>query len=374
MLESSQHPMYYTYNTLGLAFFKLNKYDSAVYWYRMAIPSALQYKDSVWVGIMTGNIGSVYFHEKKYDSAKYYFLKEYNISSHSTVEKRSPNNSLLMVARILAVQGKADSGLQLIKQAEPFLYDDYYNDNRNLYKAKADVYKALHLDDSADHYSDLFQLQDDSINELRTKSRMDVTLIKLNYEKSQQDIQRMISEKKWERNKQYLLLIGIILIVGIGLFIYRQQVQRSRLEKELLMQEKKTAEEQLSLFTTHIIEKNTMIERLQAELQQQNKQVNDDLISQTILTDDDWTRFRNMFNKARPGLFDQLQEHAPGITPAEIRLAALLSLKLDTKNIASTLGISTDAVRKSKSRLRQRLNITVEDDLENYINSISNNS
>lgn len=366
--------MYYTYNTLGLAFFKLNKYDSAVYWYRMAIPSALQYKDSVWVGIMTGNIGSVYFHEKKYDSAKYYFLKEYNISSHSTVEKRSPNNSLLMVARILAVQGKADSGLQLIKQAEPFLYDDYYNDNRNLYKAKADVYKALHLDDSADHYSDLFQLQDDSINELRTKSRMDVTLIKLNYEKSQQDIQRMISEKKWERNKQYLLLIGIILIVGIGLFIYRQQVQRSRLEKELLMQEKKTAEEQLSLFTTHIIEKNTMIERLQAELQQQNKQVNDDLISQTILTDDDWTRFRNMFNKARPGLFDQLQEHAPGITPAEIRLAALLSLKLDTKNIASTLGISTDAVRKSKSRLRQRLNITVEDDLENYINSISNNS
>jgi hypothetical protein len=61
---------------------------------------------------------------------------------------------------------------------------------------------------------------------------------------------------------------------------------------------------------------------------------------------------------------------APGITPAELRLAALLQLKLETKNIAAMQGISTDAVRKSKSRLRQRLNITLEDGLEEFIYAI----
>lgn len=319
----------------------------------------------------------VYFLEKRYDSAKYYLLKEFAITLHSNVEKRSPHNSMLMVARILALQGKPDSALKLIKEAEPVLFDNYYSDNRNIYRAKEEVFHAMNRNDSASRYAELFQHQDDSIKEKIIRSKMDVTLMKLNYEKSQQDIGQMLKEKKLEKEKQYLLIAGIILAIVIGWVIYRQQMQRNRLEKELLQQQKKAAEEtslaalgQLDLFAANIIEKNEMIEKLQAQLLQQNQSINEELLNQTILTDEDWTRFKILFEKARPGFFEFLQNKAPGITPAELRLAALLTLKLDTKNIAAMQGISSDAVRKSKSRLRQRLNITLEDGLEDFIRNI----
>lgn len=370
--------LYRVYNTTGLACAKLNKFDSAFYWYRAALPLTIQNKDTAWQGIVTGNIGDVFLRKMKYDSAKYYLLKEYDITKNSTVEKKSAHNSLLKVARILALQGKADSALLLIKNAEPVLFEDPREDNRNLYRAKAEVYKALHKNDSATLYFGLFQHQDDSINAKLLHCRADVTLVKLDYEKSQQVIMQMVAEKQREKEKQLILWTGIVIALVIGYVIYRQRLQQIRLEKELLLQQKLTAEqtfaaarEQLKLFTIHIIEKNEMIDRLQRQLYQQNQTIHEELLSQTILTDEDWMRFKLLFEKVYTGFFETLQNKAPGITPAELRLAALLQLKLDTKNIAAMQGISADAVRKSKSRLRQRLNITLEDVLEEYISAIA---
>ena len=114
-----------------------------------------------------------------------------------------------------------------------------------------------------------------------------------------------------------------------------------------------------------------MIEKLQAQLQQQNMQVNEELLNQSILTENDWLRFKGMFEKANPGLIQQLQTAAPDITTAEIRYAALISLNLGSKHIASMLGIGADAVRKTRQRLRQRLNIgTDENALEEFIKGI----
>jgi len=130
------------------------------------------------------------------------------------------------------------------------------------------------------------------------------------------------------------------------------------------------AREKLEEFTKHLVEKNLLIENLQEQLQQQNLEVNETLQNQTILTENDWLRFKEMFEKAHPGFISKLQQAAPDITTAELRLAALIRLNLGNKHIASMLGIGTDAVRKTKSRLRQRLNITIEDGLEDFIRAV----
>ena len=77
-----------------------------------------------------------------------------------------------------------------------------------------------------------------------------------------------------------------------------------------------------------------------------------------------------MFDKVNPRFIPQLKSIAPDITTAEIRLAALVKLNLGNKHIASMLGIGTDAVRKTKSRLRQRLQIDNETELEDFIKKI----
>jgi len=141
-------------------------------------------------------------------------------------------------------------------------------------------------------------------------------------------------------------------------------------QKEKMETEVENATQQLDKFTQHLVDKNMLIENLQQQLLQQNLQVNEELQQQKILTENDWLRFKEMFEKANPGFMAELQAAAPGITTAEIRLAALIRLNLGNKHMASMLGIGADAVRKTKSRLRQRLQITLEDGLEEYIKSI----
>jgi DNA-binding CsgD family transcriptional regulator len=64
-----------------------------------------------------------------------------------------------------------------------------------------------------------------------------------------------------------------------------------------------------------------------------------------------------------------LKEKAADITAAEQRMAALTRLHLTTRQIAAILGISADSVNKTRQRLRSRLKISADANLEEVIAS-----
>jgi tetratricopeptide (TPR) repeat protein len=366
--NSFYYGVYNVYNTVGLAYQKLGQYDSAITWYRKAIPLAEQAKDTAWKGILIGNIGDTYFQRKQYDSAKLFLLGEFELNRKG--ELYSGYNSLQWVARILALQGKADSALLVLRQSETVLPPGNFQDKRTYYETKAEVFRALNMTDSAFHYFRLYQHDNDSIRDVLARGKMDIIQVRLEYERSHNQVEEMVKEKKLEKTKRNLLAAGIVLVAIAGFLIYRMQRNRNMMQQRLLTQEKQAAIAQLGQFTTNIVEKNEMIEKLQDQINQRNTQLTHELLEHAILTDEDWFRFRQLFEKARPGFFEKLQHTVPGITTAELRLAALISLNLDTRHIAAMQGTSADTVRKSKSRLRQRLNISLEDGLEEFIRAI----
>jgi DNA-binding CsgD family transcriptional regulator len=65
-----------------------------------------------------------------------------------------------------------------------------------------------------------------------------------------------------------------------------------------------------------------------------------------------------------------LQEKVTDITAAELRMAALMRLRLSANHIASILGIASNSVHKTKQRLRQRLQLETEKDIEEVISRI----
>jgi hypothetical protein len=91
------------------------------------------------------------------------------------------------------------------------------------------------------------------------------------------------------------------------------------------------------------------------------------LTHQAILTEDDWERFKTLFEKIHPGFFIKLKESVTDITIAEQRMAALTRLHLTTKQMAALLGISPNSVNKTKQRLRQRLNLYVDSNIEEFV-------
>jgi tetratricopeptide (TPR) repeat protein len=365
-------------NTLAMAYQKTGNYDSALYWYGESMKMAIQTNNNIWAGIISGNIGSLYFENGQDNKALPLLWKDYY--SCREAEPNNAANTLHRIALIYLRQHKTDSALLLAKEAVQVLENaPHYNAAfvSNSYKALSEVYKKTGLTDSAFFYSDQYHRINDSLNQAVARNRADVVQTKLDFEKTSNNIAILLREKQAEKFRRNILLGSIVLLLLIGWIYFRWQKQHHRVKQQELLHEKEMAEAdmknartQLDEFTRHSIEKNELIEKLQEQLTQQNMQATEELLHQSILTETDWLRFKDMFDKANPGFINRLKEIAPDITTAEIRFATLTRLNIGNKHIASMLGIGTDAVRKTKSRLRQRLQLPAETELDDYIKSI----
>lgn len=87
-----------------------------------------------------------------------------------------------------------------------------------------------------------------------------------------------------------------------------------------------------------------------------------------ILTTDDWRTFRKLFEQRYPEFFDNLIAAFPKLSAAEIRLLTLFKIGFDANEMANILGISSSSVYKSRYRLRKKLGLVEEDDLEMFVN------
>jgi tetratricopeptide (TPR) repeat protein len=367
------------YNTIGLNYQRLRQYDSALYSYHKAMQNAESDHDSVWTGIVSGNIGSLYFEQGQYEKALPLLWKDYR--SCLIAEPRSAGNTLQRIALIYLRRHQPDSALLLARKSLQLVQKGGrgYNASfvRNAYGALGEIFKKTGPIDSAFFYGDIYHRINDSINQVIAANRADVAQARLDFEKGSNRIQALLQEKQAERTWRNLLVAALVLLLIAGWFYFRWQRQRYHTRQQALLHQQQmaaaeinNAREKLDEFTQHIIDKNELIDQLQQQLLQQHVQVNEQLLNQSILTENDWLRFKEMFDKAHPGFMPQLKSIAPDITTAEIRLAALIKLNLGNKHIASMLGIGTDAVRKTKSRLRQRLQVTQEDGLEDFIKTI----
>lgn len=367
------------HNTIGLNYQRLQQYDSALYSYTQAIQHAQSDGDSVWVGIVSGNLGSLYFEQGQDEKALPLLWKDYY--SCLIREPRNAGNTLQRIAAIYLRRHQLDSALLLARKSLQLVQNPGIGYNaaflRNAYGTLSEVFKKTGQVDSAFFYGDIYHRIKDSINQVIAANRADVAKVRLDFEKGSNRIQALLQEKQAEKTWRNLLVAALLLLLVTGWLYFRWQRQRHYIKQQALLHQQqmaaaeiKNAQEKLAAFTQNSIEKNELIEKLQAQLQQQNMEVNEALLHQSILTENDWLRFKDMFDKANPGFIPQLKSIAPDITTAEIRLAALIKLNLGNKHIASMLGIGTDAVRKTKSRLRQRLQIDSETELEDIIKKI----
>ena len=67
---------------------------------------------------------------------------------------------------------------------------------------------------------------------------------------------------------------------------------------------------------------------------------------------------------------NKIKAIAEDISEKEIRLASFLRMNLTTKEIASMLNVLPDSVLKSKYRLKKKLSLNKEQDLNEYLNAL----
>ena len=253
---------------------------------------------------------------------------------------------------------------------------------QNVYYATADVYRVLGNSDSFYRYFQLYNNLHDSIERSIANSRLEIVRLRLNNQSDVSQIHELKKEKDAEVRNRNFIIAAIVLAAIVALLILNRQRLKSRYERQLAFQQKVAAEnemaaakEQLNMFTQNIIEKTKLIEKLEQEavskpLTDEQQQLAHQLSHQTILTEEDWEKYKILFEKVYPGFFLKLKEIVPDITEGDCRIAALIRLHLNTKQMAAMLGISTDSVYKIKQRLRKRLPLNNDVTIETYLTKI----
>jgi hypothetical protein len=151
------------------------------------------------------------------------------------------------------------------------------------------------------------------------------------------------------------------------------QLQKEKLEAEILFKNK-----ELGLSSMHLVQKNEAISRLKTELSKFIKKISDPEIKKeiknmiSILSDDerledDWESFAQNFDSVHNEFITKLKLKFPQLTPSDLKLCAYLKLNLTTKEIAPLLNISVRGVEISRYRLRKKLDIGNEVNLNDFM-------
>jgi tetratricopeptide (TPR) repeat protein/DNA-binding CsgD family transcriptional regulator len=374
------------YNTVGQNYLKLEMLDSAMSYFDTSLQISIRSGNVVWKGINAGFIGQVLYQKHQVDQAKPFLELAY--VTLRDPERDHAGKALQFLARIDLEQGKIDSARLKCTEAlailRPLGQTHYLQAASFLelaYNAAADIYRAAKMTDSFYHYNHLYTQLHDSIQSVALLSSNKIAQLRIDNDNNYRTVGFLKREKRAEEARRNYLIVAILLVTVI-VFLYLKRLRlKQRHKEELALREKQAAEaelhaakEQMKLFTQNIVEKTDLIDKLthqisNKELSDEQLHIVDEITHRTILTEAEWEHFKSLFEKVHPGFFSRLKEKAHDVTIAEQRMAALTRLNLTARQMASILGISVDSVHKTRQRLRQRLHIPAEVNLEQSVSA-----
>jgi DNA-binding CsgD family transcriptional regulator/tetratricopeptide (TPR) repeat protein len=366
-------------NTKALGYHRQQKYDSAMLFYNQALQVARRLNHTVWVGIVSGNMGQIFYAQGQYDTA-YTLLKQDYQWSKNAGGYGDAANSLQWAARTNLAMGNKTQALSEVREAIRLLKmgpEPVYLKNAS-YTA-TQIFRELGLYDSAFYYNSLYNKVNDSLEKMVATSSLAISKARLNDERSRYQIHNLNRDKQSEVLYRNILVAAIVALSLFALLLVNRRRLLEKLKSEKaeqeMVQEVTLAREQLRLFTENIVEKTALIEKLEEQASKKEASAEQqgiiaELSRQTILTEADWDKFKALFETIYPGFFIKLKQNFANISVAEQRMAALIRLSLTSKEMASMLGISVDSVHKTRQRLRQRLQLTSDSSLKEMVSAI----
>ena len=295
--------------------------------------------------------------------------EDYYIKAYNYVKNNSPNH--LFIRRIIAKY-----------------LSDYYQKNNN--PSLAYKYKEEELKFSKDSYE---QLIDDKKKYLEAY---------YNFEQQTQKIEQL-EEKTALYKKQVFLSIAVVLVSIAGIIFmiymirYRQKLNqknteilesekyeaelklkleleekaRLKVEQELLAIQQEQLQKQALATSLQLNHKNNFINELKEKLKN-NQPINlDRILKDERLTDDDFNEIQNLVEQVHPNFYKKINSISEKkLTNLDLKYAAYIYLNMNNTQISSVLKVDVNTVRMTKYRLKQKLGISKDTDLQLFIQNL----
>lgn len=368
-------------DNLGYYHISLNEFENAEKYLSEAGNIAFQIKDYERYAKVLGNYGSLNYKQKNYPAAINFFQQDLKYSKQSKADKNTMyclielSKALIDNNQITEAKDNLNESISYARSKSYYMKFEKEIEELNLKIAvkEKNVPKELisrrrldQLDDSLAYLDSQKNLDRNNILAQKERYSSKLSLANAQYEKEQLKTNAFIVIA-------ILLLILIILIIFIN---KRQQHSRkTRYERKVLQLqlEKLTSEQKLSdahftldSMNVYLTEKNLQIEHLNKEIHRVQKQSSysilekeeqklQTLLDSHLMTDENWQKFKKAFQNEQSFFYNQLILDFPDLTESNLRIILLSKLGLSNPDISSLLGVTLDAIKKAKQRLRKKI-------------------
>ena len=228
------------------------------------------------------------------------------------------------------------------------------------------------------------QILKDSIFNIDKAKQIDE--LQTQYEAAKKDAEIITLNKNAEidATRKRALSIGLILLFITAASIIYSILQRRKKEKELAAEKLRSANKQLEFKkkeltakALQLAKKNEFLQSLEQEVTELHSSVDNAvgrtsskisrMIQRDIVDDESWEQFGKEFSSVHQEFLNRLRERYGKFTKGEMRLISLMRMNMTSKDIASTLGVSDQGIKKARYRLRKKMGLEATDDIKGII-------
>ena len=221
------------YNALGTVYNFNEEYDSAIYYFNQSIDIKVSGGAEVYCASEYNNLASIYEIQGDINKSKNYYIKAYNAAEYRG-NYAVVGNSLHNLGLLYYNQKQNDSALYYMNKAVLLLeaYEDS-EEQMQLYLLYANVWSAVGQYDSAFFYHKEGTLISDSIR--NEEIQKEAVLLHKKFEVAEKNeklaTQKVeLLEQKQTQFYQYVMIIGLFILVMFMLFVYLQKRKTNQLK------------------------------------------------------------------------------------------------------------------------------------------------
>lgn len=403
--------------------FEQKDYDGALKNLNELLNNALKQKDTILIATCYSNIGNIYIQMHHPDAMKYIqnafelsknrdiyksinnlqsmgalyseegnvkkaleVLNEALILSRSCSDKRNEANTLLKISKLYISNGMSQKALKYALLANTlgvkYKYNDiekYSNSSLATIYASTGNYKLAYLS-----LQKFYEIEKNIYNEKEVRK---TALLESSYKFEQERKILEIEQDEQKTKIRYLyvlvsLLVIVLLLVAVLSFFahksYKEKKRRLSVEIELKNKEIENLDKEMALAKLRLIQnaeqdsRNAKILESIAKTEATSDEKIQELISNYKFqnSNSSWDEFEIIFKKLNSKFWEELNNISPALTPNEKKICVFLKLNMSNKDISNITLQSEDALKKSRQRLRVKLNIDKDVNLINYIQSL----
>lgn len=271
-------------------------------------------------------------------------------------------------------------------------------ETQDLFELKSDllIWKSRSLEKIGNHKQAFsafksYQSIKDSLNSKDRSDKLQELLVEYETEKTEKELVIAQAENDRKSASNKLLLLGLIafgLVAAVTVYTQIVKRRKDRLiadqEKAIEIEKRRNAEQELEFKqkelvakTLQLARKNEFLSSLDEEVSGLKSSIDKTMKSSTdrirrmiqhdANDDDDWEHFAKEFSSIHQGFIDTLKGKYGSFTTNELRLISLMKMNLSSKDIASTLRISGDGIKKARYRLRKKMKLESSVDIQAYL-------